>query len=60
MLIPENLINMFIYFNRVTFPKVMGTSTSPKTTKDFEENETSLLLPMSSLKSEDWRQAQRS
>lgn len=55
-----NLINMFIYFNRVTFPKVTWTSASPKTAKDYEENETtSLLLAMSSLQNEDWRQAQR-
>lgn len=60
MLIPDNLINMFIYFSRVTFPKVMGTSTSPKAAKDYGENETtSLLLAMSSLQNEDWRQAQR-
>lgn len=60
MLIPDNVINMFIYFSRVTFPKVMGTSTSPKTAKDYEENETtSLLLVMRSLQNEDWRQAKK-
>lgn len=58
MLIPDNLINIFIYFNRVTFPKVMGTSTSPKTAKDYEENETSLLLlAMNSLQNERYKGA---
>lgn len=38
----------------------MGPSNSPKTAKDYEENErTSLLLAVSSLQNEDWQQAQR-
>lgn len=38
----------------------MGTSTSPKTAKDYEVNErTSLLLALSSLQNEDWQQAER-
>lgn len=59
-LIPDNLLNVFIYLNRVAFTKIMGTSTSPKTGKDYEENErTPLLLAVTSLQNEDWRQADR-
>lgn len=38
----------------------METSTTPKTAKDYGENErTALLLAASSLQNEGWRQAER-
>lgn len=58
--IPDNLLNVLIYLNRIAFTEIMETSTTPKTAKDYGENErTALLLAVSSLQNEGWRQAER-